>query len=515
MRTISVALLGLFLGPAPALAFDCTALTGTAVPKSAIGLPTSGAVVASASLVTDPRNGTYCKLTGGIRPVDTTAPDIRFQVNLPQHWNGKAIQFGGGSLDGTVVTGERSVFPDPAVPMPLSQGYVTFGGDGGHKGAGIDASFGLNAEALNNFLGAHLKKTHDLAMALVRRAYHARPRHTYFAGASQGGREALLAAERWPGDYDGIISVHPAFDLQLLGAANMSAARPIFGQPGAWISPIKLSHVSAKVLEVCDALDGLKDGIIGNVKSCDAAFDPSSLRCAGGADAGAECLSDAQMTSLRLVASPRKPGVTLSGMDTLAPYPILESDAAPGSTMFGRTADIRDSFLGAIGSSAARFIVMQDPNYDTMTYDPAQHAGRLQQLSNDGDVIGALVPFARRGGKLLLMHGTSDMAIPPGNSVALYERLQAAHGPKLPQFARFYMAPGFGHGNGNFRAGWDALGVLDAWVTKGMAPGAQVISDTNTATLGRTRPLCENPAYPKYTGSGDVSQAASFTCAMP
>lgn len=496
-------------------AFECTALTGTTISKSSIGLPTSGAVVASASLVNDPRNGNYCKLTGGIKPVDATAPDILFQVNLPEHWNGKALQFGGGGLNGTVVTGERSVFPDPAQPMPLGQGYVTFGSDSGHKGIGTDASFGLNAEALNNFMGAHLKKTHDVAMALVRRVYHARPRYTYFAGSSQGGREALLAAERWPGAYDGIISVHPAFDLQLLGAANMTMDRVIFGQPGAWISPAKLSHVSARVLDTCDALDGLKDGIIGNVKACRAAFDPASLRCAGGADTSAECLSDTQIATLRMIAAPRKPGVTLLGMDALAPYPILESDAAPGSTMFGRTTDMRASFLGAVGSSAARFIVMQDANYDTMTYDPSEHVGRLQQLSKEGDVTGALVPFARRGGKLLLMHGTSDMAIPPGNSVALYEKLQAAHRGRLPQFARFYMAPGFGHGNGNFRLGWDALGVLDAWVTKGKAPAAQVVTDTNTATLGRSRPLCEYPAYPRYNGSGDTNQAASFTCVMP
>ena len=113
------------------------------------------------------------------------------------------------------------------------------------------------------------------------------------------------------------------------------------------------------------------------------------------------------------------------------------------------------------------------------------------------------------------MHGTSDMTIPPGNSVALWQRLQAAHGARLSRFARFYMAPGFGHGNGSFRAGWDALGTLDAWVTKGKAPGAQTITDTNTATLGRTRPLCEYPAWPKYSGAGDTNQAANFTCTTP
>lgn len=515
MRALSIAMLGLVLGSAPAMAFDCTALTGRAIPKAAIGLPTSGAVVASASWVVDPRNGTYCKLTGGIKPVDPSAPDILFQVNLPEHWNGKALQFGGGGFNGTVVTGERSVFADPAQPLPLKQGYVTFGGDSGHKGISRDVSFALNAEALTNFEGAHLKKTHDLAVALVRGAYHATPRRSYIAGASQGGREALLAAERWPGDYDGILSVHPAFDLQPLGAAIVLAGQTVFGKPGAWIPPAKLSMVSAKVLEVCDGLDGVKDGVIGNVKACRTAFDLAPLRCAGGADSGGDCLSDPQIAALHVLAAPRKIGVTLSGIDTIAAFPILESAAAPGSTAFGSTADIKASFTGGLGGNGARYMVMQDAGYDYMTYDPVQHAERLQQLSKDGDVIGALVPFARRGGKLLLMHGTSDMLIPPGNSVALYERLQGAHGVKLPQFARFYMAPGFGHGNGNFRVGWDALGVLDAWVTRGKAPGAQVITDTNTATLGRTRPLCEYPAYPKYNGSGDINQAASFTCVMP
>ena len=515
MRTLPIAILGLVLGSAPALAFDCTAMKGTVVPKSAIGLPTSGAVVTSASLVNDPRNGNYCKLTGGIKPVDTSAPDIKFQVNFPEHWNRKALQFGGGGYNGRVVTGELSVFPDPALPLPLKQGYVTFGSDSGHEGTGRDASFALNAEALFNFQGAHLKKTHDAAMSLVRRVYHARPRRMYFAGSSQGGREGLLAAERWPDNYDGIISVHPAFDLQALGTANVLAAQAIFGKPGAWLPPTKLAHVSAKVLEACDALDGAEDRIIGNVKACRAGFKVEALRCASGAESGAGCLSDAQLASLRFVATPRKLGVTLSGIDTVAGLPILESDAAPGTTIYGPTADVRDSFAGGLGGNGVRYIVMQDPNFDYMTYDPAQHVERLKQLSREMEVTGALVPFSRRGGKLLLMHGTSDMLIPPDNSVLFYERLQGAHGAKLPDFARFYIAPGFGHGNGNFRVGWDALGVLDAWVTRDKAPGAQVITDTNTATVGRTRPLCEFPAYPKYSGSGDVNQAASFTCAMP
>ena len=111
MRVLPIAMLGLVLGSAPALALDCTALTGTVIPKSAIGLPTSGAVVASASLVSDPHNGSYCKLTGGIKPIDPAAPDIKFQVNLPERWNGKALHIGGGGYNGRLITGEDARFP--------------------------------------------------------------------------------------------------------------------------------------------------------------------------------------------------------------------------------------------------------------------------------------------------------------------------------------------------------------------------------------------------------------------
>ena len=514
MHALAIVSLGLFLGTAPALAFDCTALTGTVIPKSAISLPTSGAVVASASLVSDPRNGTYCKLTGGIKPVDASAPDILFQVNLPEHWNGKTIQYGGGGFNGVLVTGERAVLPDPALPMPLKQSYATFGSDSGHKATPIGADFALNAEAFTNYKGAHLKKIHDLALALIARVYHARPKRSYFMGASTGGREALLAVERFPADYDGIVSVHPAFDMMSLGTSMLLTGQDIF-KPGAWIPPAKLTMVSDKVLEACDEFDGAKDGVIGNVKACRTAFDPASLRCAGGGDIGATCLSDAQIASLRTLAAPRKLGVTLLGIDAIAPYPVLESAVTPAATAYGTSDDIGKSFTGYFGGNGTRYLTMQDANFDLTNFDAAAHADRLQQVARETELTGALEAFANRGGKLLLMHGTSDTLIPPGNSVALWERLQAAHGAKLSRFARFYMTPGFGHGNGNFRPGWDALGVLDAWVTKGKAPGPQVITDTNATTLGRTRPLCEYPAYPKYNGAGDVNQAANFTCAMP
>jgi hypothetical protein len=504
------------LGTAPALAFDCTALTGATIPKSAIGLPTSGAVVESASFVVDPVTGTYCKLSGGIKPVDPSAPDIKFQVNLPEHWNGKMLQFGGGGMNGIVATGVRLYLFAPAKPQPLARGYVTFGSDSGHQGKVNETGFALNSEALFNFSGAHLKKTHDTALVLVRRAYHARPRRSYFAGGSTGGREALLAGERWPHDYDGIISVFPAYNMTAQLTARTLLAQEVLGKPGAWLPPAKLAHLSAKVLEACDALDGLKDGIIGNVKACRTAFDIAVLRCPGGADTGSDCFSDTQIASMRQLSAPIKLGVSLSGVDAYAPSPFLESGDASLTAFVGDKGDISDFRDGLIGQGI-RFIVLQDANADVMKFDPTQHAQRLQTLSRQMDVTGALVPFSKRGGKLLMLYGTSDMTIPPGNTIAFYERLQAAHGAKLASFARLYDMPGLPHGaqTGNFQGWADWLGALDFWVTKGMAPGRQTATDLNEATAGRTRPVCEYPAYPKYDGSGDVNRAASFTCAMP
>jgi feruloyl esterase len=303
----------------------------------------------------------------------------------------------------------------------------------------------------------------------------------------------------------------------VLGTTFVQAGQQVFGRPGAWVSPAKLSQVSAKVLETCDVLDGLKDGIVGNVKACRAAFDSTSLRCPGGADAGTDCLADAQLAGLSVLVGPRKLGVTLSGIDTVAAWPILESDTTPGTTVFGSSDDVGNSIAGSLGRNQTCFMVVRDANCDFMHFDPAAHADRLQQLSREMDVQGALAPFRKRGGKLLLVAGSSDMTIPPDNTVAYYERLRTAHGSALPGFARFYMIYGMAHGGGrgNFEPGTDLIGALDAWVTKGKPPGPQAVTDTNRASLGRTRPLCEYPTYPRYSGSGDVNQAESFTCAMP
>jgi feruloyl esterase len=167
-----------------------------------------------------------------------------------------------------------------------------------------------------------------------------------------------------------------------------------------------------------------------------------------------------------------------------------------------------------MGDTMARDMVVRDAASDSLTFDQNRNATQLAEVSRviDGS-SDDITAFQKRGGKLLMMHGTIDMAVSPYNSIEYYERLRKRYGEaELKKFVRFYMAPGFGHGYGSFIVGWDSLGALDAWVEHGAAPGLQVATDTGPAGQGRQRPLCEYPAWPKYSGSGDINAAASFSC---
>jgi hypothetical protein len=181
----------------------CASLQGMAIPASAIGLDTSGAEVQTAATVAataaDNANGEYCKVTGIVKPKNPTSPSLEFEVNLPAQWNLRALQMGGGGYNGTLVTGLTGFTLQPATAAnPLKQGYVTLGSDGGHKSsAGFDGRFAMDDEALANFGKHSVKKTHDAAMAVIRKAYGRAPERFYFIGGSQGGHEALDAAARY------------------------------------------------------------------------------------------------------------------------------------------------------------------------------------------------------------------------------------------------------------------------------------------------------------------------------
>jgi len=505
----------------------CESLPGLSIPAAAIGLPTSGAVVQTAVMVSasapDNPNGGYCKVTGVVKPQNPGSPDLEFAVNLPVAWNRRVLQMGGGGYNGTLVTGLGPFTLQPAdVANPLKQGFVTVGTDGGHKAPpGFDGSFGMDDEALRNFGKESVKKGHDAAWEVIKKAYGRAPERSYFIGGSQGGHEALDAAARYPNDYDGVVAHYPAYNVTLLHLGSLNAGRAVYEGGGkAWLSPAKTKLITDAVYAKCDDLDGVRDGIIGNVKACNTAFDVKALRCPNGADSGDTCLSDAQLGAVAKITSDYKPGFAVAGMDTFPRWPLLEGALFRERSNWGQVPQPsnplsgKEPLLYTAGDQTAKFIISRNPKLDTMTFDPKQYQSRIATVAAIMDVTDvSLEKFKAKGGKIILTHGTADDFITPHNTELYYQRQVKQFGQAgVDSFIRFYMIPGFGHGFGPFNAKIDSLKVLQNWVEKGQAPSGLTAVDGN-ANAKRSRPLCEWPKWPKFTGApGSENNPASFTC---
>lgn len=531
---------------------SCASFQGASIPANAIGLPTTGAVVTDAVDTADTDSAgqarSYCKLTGNIRPFDPAAQPIRFQVNLPKTWNQRALHFGGGGLNGSLVTGTDSSTGElPTTPTPLARGYVTFGSDSGHDSASnANASFALNQEQLLNFGQYSIKKTVDVAKYLVSMMYAQKPKFTYFNGGSQGGHEAVQAAQRYPDDYEGVIAQYPVFNVVHMWSGQNAAGKAIhsagLGAPSAsWLPPAKVTLLFNAVFAACDSLDGVTDGIVSNIAACNKAFNidtiKATMRCPEGADTGNACFSDAQITAIEKISSP----VTFDfpyagGWTTFPKWNILEG-VNWNASWFGSSATVTmdpttfalsgaSSPMG-LSTSTVRGIMTQNLTLNPFAFNPNDYKARIQQTSGWLDDVSLdYRRFAAKGGKMLMNHGAADNSITGETNVENWKRLVAANGQaEMDKFARFYYIPGYGHGSGQFtaRAGW--LAALEDWVEKGSAPQRFVATDGNTttgtaATNGRTRPLCAYPSYPRYTGTANPTQAqandaANFTCTQP
>lgn len=513
----------------------CTDLPGTNIPASAIGLPTKGGLVGAAKLV--PAKGTgaaataeFCQVDATLHPVDPSASAIKVRVALPTNWNGKAWQFGGGGYDGTVkpVDNYASMVGGQSL---LTRGYATFSSDGGHEGNNsLDASFALkgNDEELRNYVGDALKKTRDAAMFLMQAHYGKVPERPYFVGGSNGGRQALRIAHTWPTDYAGVVSMAPgdvggALELGMLNLIK------VFAQPGAWPNPAKQKLLYNEVVNACDGDDGVRDGLIANPDGCH--FDPHVLRCPNGTDTGDTCLSDAQVEAVIAASAPVKFNVPLSSGETGYPgFPLLSgmelrtpelgigtkpptnSMTASDTQLYGHS----NGFTLYFPTNWVRNFVTKDPNYPVLDFDPAQWQQRINDLNKmQGYNNPDLSAFAKAGGKLLLMHGTSDEIISYRATADYFNRMRDIVGSAATHdFARFYLIPGLDHWGKiqAFDQGWDFATALDNWVQHGQPPQNPVATDLRPDGANRTRPMCEYPAWPKYNGTGDVNQASSFTC---
>jgi acetyl esterase/lipase len=539
------------VGTAPTPPMTCEQLVGLTVPAQAIGLATGGARVTSAAVVaaggTAPKtHGEHCRVAGEIDPVDKTAPPIKFNIALPTVWNQRVLMLGGGGYNGSVPNVMGNVAAGPAdQPNPVGRGYAVFASDSGHSGASNQGSFASNDEALRNFSFEALKKTRDAAVYLVAKRYGTAPKRSYFAGGSTGGREALAVAQKWPQDFDGVVALYPAFNAASLNLQFGRITRAL-AELGAYANLAKRKALYDAALQTCDALDGAVDGLISHQTACNASFNPATalldgqpLRCAGGADTGDSCLSDAQIRALQVINTPAvfnyplasgenqypgfntwgtdfgRPGtglqatVTFLGLSTLQPSSPMPAPAtAPGPGL---------PYHAAFWDQWVKHAVTRDANFNSLQLDPERPGvwqARISELTGLQDVNKAdWSAFVARGGKVLMAHGTHDQLVSTRATQQYVNRVRATMGPAATAaFMRYYEIPGYSHAVGTvFNAAWDSLAALEAWVEKGTAPVNPVVFDT-VGVPGRSRPLCEYPLWPRYAGSGDLNSAASFVC---
>jgi hypothetical protein len=534
------------LGADPAAACAAIAAAGT-IPAKSIGLASGDTSIDSAALMPaaplavaergptpgariTPAMPAYCKVLGRIAPIDPQAPPIKFQINLPADWNGRSVQYGGGGFNGVLITG-LGLLPASRfdLPSPLAQGYVTVGTDSGHETVQGQPpqTFALNAEALVNFSHASYKKVRDVSVALMQRSYSRAPDKLYFVGSSEGGREGLTMAQRYPADFDGIFSRVPVINwtgLQFAGTRNGLAT---FGD--GWLRPAQVQLVQDAVLAACDASDGVADGLVSDAVTCKAKFDVASLKCAAG-QSGDGCLNEAQVNAVKTLHSPYKFSFALANGVTEYPGYSISGEAAPafgptggwGAWWLGKTApamnpEPTNGIAWFYGSGAVKYFYARDPNVDLTKFKPEDAVDRIKEVSALMDSTNPdLEAFYARGGKLILLENMADYAQSPYAGINYHASVVARMGAeKVGTFFKLFTAPGVDHVGAGAPGSFDVLGVLTDWVERGKAPaGLQLVEQKVEApafAVTRARPLCEWPLWPKYK-SGDAAQAASFEC---
>lgn len=471
---------------------SCAALAGQALGGAVIGR--TEAVAATASVAA------YCKVSGLI------APALNFELRLPLDWNRKLHYGGGGGYNGVIPAANAAA---------INQGYAQVSSDSGHQGSPLDASFALNDPLAAELFGSQSVPTvMSAARVIVQAHYGRRLKQSYFEGCSNGGREALIQAQRHPHLFDGIISRAPAYNwVGIMGAFNRTAK--LLAAPGGAFTPAKVATLGRAVLAACDADDGVADGVVSNPRAC--GYNPAALRCAGGADTGDACLSDAQLAVLRSWTEPASFG---GGAYTNAGWPLSGNEDAPGGwNPWVSTGAGALQFL--FQDTTVKNYLARDPAANSLLYDFDSNPAALARLQALNSAVNPnLHHFVGGGGKLILWHGTNDSALSYRSTTEYVRQVQRAMGGRhnAEQFLRYYLAPGVNHCAGGPGAdSADLLSALDRWVTRGKAPGTLQASKLDPATGATllTRPLCEYPEYPRYKGRGDVNSASSYRCEHP
>ncbi len=505
---------------APAAAATCESLKAAALPDTAIVIAQSVPAGAFAPPYGPPLDKlpAFCRLAGVIKP--TADSYIRFEVWLPAStWNGKFLGVGNGGFAGAIGFA--------AMGANLKRGYATAATDTGHEASAEDASWAFHhPEKVADFGYRALHLTTLNAKSLLHSFYTEPLQHAYFDSCSDGGREALMEAQRFPADYDGILAGAPANAWTHMLASGLDVTKSIYANPAGYISEIKFPAIAAAVIAACDALDGVKDGVLNDPTQC--RFDPASMLCKD-LDTR-QCLTAPQVASLKKLYAG---GVDSHGNSIFPGYSPGAEDGRGGWVPWIIGSGPGGSSGSVYTENYFRYMVFDDPAWNPLTANidvALQTAGEKTAQSLNATETD-LHAFQSRGGKLILYHGWNDPAISPTNTVNYYNGVIHAMGAQnAGNFVRLYMVPGMQHcigGPGATSFGqlgaattqgpeYGIYSALEAWVEKGAAPGPIVATkyvDDNPAKSPRmTRPLCPYPQLAQYNGAGDQNDYANFTC---
>ena len=511
LRTGALALLSLMALAPRADAASCESLTSLTLPQATVTAAESVAAAAFVPPGPPPSPATtrllalapaFCRVAATLTP--TSDSDIKIEVWLPLParpegapggpvWNGKFQAVGNGGWLGSI--------PYAGLAEALTAGYATAGTDTGH--VGNTAAFALgHPEKLIDFGYRAVHEMTARAKAIVDAFYGRAPLLSIWNGCSQGGRQGIAEAVRYPADFDAVIAGAPAVNFMHLHAGRIAMNRAVNASPEAVIPPAKYPAVHRAALAACDARDGLADGVIENPAAC--SFDPKVLQCTGPDDGS--CLTPPQVQSAQAMYA----GATHPGTKARV-LPGLAHGAELGWAVLGSPRPI------LFAADAFKYIVHKDPAWEGSRFDPALDFDRAFAADPD-DAVGSTNPdlraFFARGGKLLLYHGWSDPQVTPYNTIEFFQKVVATNGGAgVGTSIQLYMVPGMNHCNGGPGTDtFDKVAAMESWIATGTAPARIDASHRTNGAVDRTRPLCPFGQVARWDGSGRSDAASSFSC---
>jgi hypothetical protein len=443
----------------------------------------------------------HCKVTGVI------GREINFELLLPEKWNARFVMGGGGGFVGSVQNVAQS---------SVAHGYATSGTDTGHKGNGLKADWALNhMERQVNFGHLAVHRTAVTSKEIIRQYYCTGIAYSYFVGCSRGGGQALMEAQRYPDDFDGIVAGAPAFNWPAIGAEFIRNSQAIYPDPDDLNHPVitqsNLELLQSLVLEQCDAMDGVKDQILNDPVECVLDYD-AFPRCIDDTPSD-NCFTTEQLEAIKQVYS----GVSVDHVEIYPGFPPGGENEPGGWQAWITGPNAGSMLLGfpslhfGFGTEMFKYLVFQDPAWDYSTYDFSDFLNATQYASSYLDATSTdYSEFKNSGGKMIIYHGWADPALSAYATIDHYEQVMRRD-PGTENYIRLFLLPGVLHcggGPGPDQADW--IELIRSWVEQEIAPDRVILSKSEAGKAVLTRPVFPYPGKAVYKGTGDPNDEENF-----